>query len=194
MMSKCNVGWVSRRRNPTYTVHHANQLRGVEMLGCASLTQPTHFQATLAGGLSLVGMKIVMRPYFLSITIMLAMTVPMPACADYPSQLSAPTQEEPMNSYDYLDQEIALTLRLADEKITEQDWVSANVLLKKGLATLGDSYLSADTIDETGMKLILADAAEENGDLQSAAKIRLKMLASRHAQLQGKIARRLGKP
>jgi hypothetical protein len=48
MMSKCNVGWVSRRRNPTYTVHHTNQLRGVEMLGCASLTQPTHFQATLA--------------------------------------------------------------------------------------------------------------------------------------------------
>jgi hypothetical protein len=119
--------------------------------------------------------------------IMFAMTVPMSACADHPSQLTASTPEEPMNSYDHLDRETVLTLRLADEKIAEQDWVSANVLLKKGLSTLGDSYLSADTIDETGMKLILADAAEKNGDLQSAAKIRLRMLGSRHTQLQRKI-------
>lgn len=83
-----------------------------------------------------------------------------------------------------LNQKVSRILHSADEKIKERDWKSANDLLRKGLIVLGSSYFSPDTIDETGMKLVLADSEERNGNLEGAAKIRRRILENRQILYQ----------
>jgi hypothetical protein len=106
-------------------------------------------------------------------------------------QSNTPPQEDMMDvskdlSSKNLSQEIDHILRLTDDKIKEQDWASANGLLKKGLTVLGSSYSLPDTIDETGTKLILADSEERNGNLEGAVRIRRRILENRYILLQRK--------
>lgn len=83
--------------------------------------------------------------------------------------------------------EVALILESADQAIATEDWAAANVLLKRGLKQLGSRYVSADTIDETGMKLVLADAAEKRGEPQNAARMRRNLLSTRLALLRKRL-------
>jgi len=76
-------------------------------------------------------------------------------------------------------QPVALFLSLGDKKIEEQKWAEANDLFKQGIARLGDAYFSPNTIDDTGMTLIVADRAEQEGNLEMAAKIHQRILANR---------------
>jgi hypothetical protein len=96
------------------------------------------------------------------------------------AQLNAPLQEESMDSNKNLDKEVAHILQLADERIEAQEWIAANTLLKKGLAILGNHYYLSDAADDTGTKLVLADFEEREGNLEMAARIRRRMLESRH--------------
>lgn len=85
--------------------------------------------------------------------------------------------------------ETALILTAADNAIAQEDRPTANALLKRGLDALGDRYLSPDTIDDTGTKLVLADAEERRGALSGAVRLRRAVLASRLHQLQQHLSR-----
>jgi hypothetical protein len=51
---------------------------------------------------------------------------------------------------------------------------------RKGLKILGGAYSSPDTLDDTGLKLTLADIQEKDGKLESAASITCRMLRTRY--------------
>lgn len=78
-----------------------------------------------------------------------------------------------------LAKEVETLLNTAEQALERQEWPLANVLLKRGLDTLGDRYTASNTIDDSGMKLVLADAEEKKGNLQTSAQIRQSVLASR---------------
>lgn len=75
---------------------------------------------------------------------------------------------------------------VAADKAVKEEWAQANTLLKEGLDTLGDLYVSSDIVDDTGMKLVLASAKENEGSLQVAATIRRRVLATRLSLLREK--------
>lgn len=83
------------------------------------------------------------------------------------------------NSNQALAKEVETLLNTAEQALERQEWPLANVLLKRGLDTLGDRYTTSNTIDDSGMKLVLADAEERKGNLQTSAQIRQSVLASR---------------
>jgi hypothetical protein len=89
------------------------------------------------------------------------------------------------------------TIEAAEAEVTnangfaaQHDWVSANVCLRRGLATLGDDYVPDGVIDETGTRLVLADAKEREGDLATAVTLRQRVLANRLALARTKLAQR----
>jgi len=92
---------------------------------------------------------------------------------------SEPRSSRMTDSDEDILQSVTLFLSLGDKKIAEQKWAEANDLFKQGIARLGDAYFSPNTIDDTGMTLILADRAEQEGNLEMAAKIRQEILANR---------------
>ena len=67
------------------------------------------------------------------------------------------------------------------------DWPQANTLLKQAFEQLGERYQSPDVIDETGMRLVLADAQERAGAWPAATSIRSRMLETRLQMLQRKL-------
>lgn len=70
-------------------------------------------------------------------------------------------------------------MRQADAASAKQDWVAANDAWLKGLNTLGDRYASPDAVDDTGMRLVAAEAEERRGNLNTAATIRQRVLQTR---------------
>jgi hypothetical protein len=68
--------------------------------------------------------------------------------------------------------------------LEQRQWLLANLYLKNGLAALGDRYISHNTIDDSGMKLIVADDLERKGELERAARLRLKILQERLDQFK----------
>lgn len=78
-----------------------------------------------------------------------------------------------------LSQTIGALLQQAEEAIQGQDWVKANALLQQGLTELGNQYVMANTLDETGLKLQLAAAEESRGNHAVAANLRRRVLESR---------------
>jgi hypothetical protein len=80
------------------------------------------------------------------------------------------------------------SLREADAAIARQDWSGANRLLRVGLETLGERYVSPTVIDETGMKLVAADAEERAGRLDNAVSMRRRILQTRLELFQAKAA------
>ena len=77
-------------------------------------------------------------------------------------------------------------LEKADAAIAAQLWEAADELIRHALAELGDRYVCHDTIDETGMKLIVADLREKEGRLDNAVRVRRSMFAARLEMLRGK--------
>jgi hypothetical protein len=75
-------------------------------------------------------------------------------------------------------------VKQAEHAFARENWLEANRLLKGGLQAIGDRYASADTIDDTGMKLVLADVEEQKGKLETAAHLRLGVLKARLSMLQ----------
>ncbi len=90
------------------------------------------------------------------------------------------------NANQLLIQKIEALLVAADKAVKKEEWAQANTLLKEGLDTLGDLYVSSDIVDDTGMKLVLASAKENEGSLQVAATIRRRVLAARLSLLREK--------
>lgn len=90
------------------------------------------------------------------------------------------------NANQLLIQKIEALLVAADKAVKKEEWALANTLLKEGLDTLGDLYVSSDIVDDTGMKLVLASAKENEGSLQVAATIRRRVLAARLSLLREK--------
>ncbi len=91
-----------------------------------------------------------------------------------------------INANQLLIQKIEALLVAADKAVKKEEWALANTLLKEGLDTLGDLYVSSDIVDDTGMKLVLASAKENEGSLQVAATIRRRVLAARLSLLREK--------
>lgn len=46
--------------------------------------------------------------------------------------------------------------------------IRAIVTFRKGIASLGDCYQNRDTIDDTGVRLVLAEASEKKGEIEVA--------------------------
>jgi len=66
--------------------------------------------------------------------------------------------------------------------LSTKDYERANGLLKQGLVELDYFYQPHDPatlLDDTGMHLVLADAADQRGDLTMAATIRRNILGER---------------
>lgn len=97
-----------------------------------------------------------------------------------------PLEREMTNANQLLIQKIEALLVAADKAVKKEEWAQANTLLKEGLDTLGDLYVSSDIVDDTGMKLVLASAKENEGPLQVAATIRRRVLAARLSLLREK--------
>ncbi|MNV63424.1 hypothetical protein D3C71_1560170 [compost metagenome] len=77
----------------------------------------------------------------------------------------------------------------ANIDISNEKWKDANESLQKGIELLGEQYLSQDIVDDTGMKLIVANMAASKGDWEAAATVKEKILFSRLQAFQSKIAR-----
>jgi hypothetical protein len=80
--------------------------------------------------------------------------------------------------------DVGALLSLAEKKMEAQNWVEANDLLKQGLAVLGFSYWTPEVVDDSGMRLILADQAEQEEKLELAAKFRRTVLKGRYQMLE----------
>lgn len=91
-----------------------------------------------------------------------------------------------MSSADTLARATEAILQAADQAMARKDWTAALGELERGLALMGDQYASGDTIDDTGMKLVLANAEAKKGNAQNAATLKHRVLASRLAQLRQK--------
>lgn len=74
----------------------------------------------------------------------------------------------------------------ADAAINTTNWAYANRSLGEGLAALGNCYVVAPaiTIDETGMKLVAAQAEEKGGRVENAVQLRRRVLQTRLSMLQ----------
>jgi hypothetical protein len=70
---------------------------------------------------------------------------------------------------------------LATQAIEQKRWEQANTYLKNGLALLGDHYSDPKkpSIDDSGMHLLVADMQEKEGNLENAARNRLRFLKGR---------------
>ena len=71
------------------------------------------------------------------------------------------------------------TLAEANRVLTAQDFDRALAMFEKGLADLGTDYATAKTIDDTGMKLILANAEAAKGKPAVAANLKKRVLEAR---------------
>ncbi|MNT17168.1 hypothetical protein D3C72_1523060 [compost metagenome] len=85
--------------------------------------------------------------------------------------------------------QVEVLLDQAKIDISNEKWKDANESLQKGIELLGEQYLSQDIVDDTGMKLIVANMAASKGDWEAAATVKEKILFSRLQAFQSKIAR-----
>jgi hypothetical protein len=80
-------------------------------------------------------------------------------------------------------------LLLADAVLAEEEdsWDVVVFPVAEGLAELGDHYVTPEIIDDSGMKLVAAQQAENEGDWKTALLIRHEVLKARYAMFQEKI-------
>lgn len=64
----------------------------------------------------------------------------------------------------------------------QEEMASAINEFRQGMERLGNLYQSEDTIDDTGMKLVLAESAAKKGDLTTARNMLERILESRISQ------------
>lgn len=65
--------------------------------------------------------------------------------------------------------------------LDRKDVLGASRVLDRGLEILGDAYFHHEFIDDTGMKLVLAQSEENRGRFEIAANIKIRVLGSRLA-------------
>jgi len=70
-------------------------------------------------------------------------------------------------------------LSMAVDAIEAGVYQRAIASLRKGIAVIGDSYASDDVIDETGMKILLADTSLREGREREAAELLRRALETR---------------
>ena len=85
--------------------------------------------------------------------------------------------------------QVEVMLNQAKSDTSAEKWKNANDSLQKGIELLGEQYLSQDIVDDTGMKLIVANMAASKGDWETAATVKEKILSSRLQAFRSKIAR-----
>jgi hypothetical protein len=71
------------------------------------------------------------------------------------------------------------TLAEANRAQSANELESANQFLDKAIANLGSDYVSSKAIDDTGMKLTLANAESRSGRLAAAVTLKKRVLESR---------------
>lgn len=70
-------------------------------------------------------------------------------------------------------------LKQGNELIIKKDFQQAMIVFNEGIKQIGDSYLSNNIEDDTGMKLILANVEEKKGNLERAVYLKRNVLESR---------------
>lgn len=90
-----------------------------------------------------------------------------------------PERDEETNSPSYLITYTQSILFRSNKSMNQKAWESANTLLKQGLSGLGDRYLTNDIIDDSGLKLLVANDKENSGEVENAVKIRYSILDAR---------------
>ncbi|QYK04374.1 hypothetical protein [Shewanella zhangzhouensis] len=70
------------------------------------------------------------------------------------------------------------------QAISDGDYETALSQSNQGLLLVGDAYSDPKAVDDTGMKLVLAEAAERKGELRHAAHLKFRALESRLVMLK----------
>lgn len=83
-------------------------------------------------------------------------------------------------------QQLANLLEQGNAKLINKKYAEAIILFDSGLEQLADKYFSKDIMDDTGIKLILADVALKKGNLDYAANLKHNVLQSRFTLLKDK--------
>ena len=76
-------------------------------------------------------------------------------------------------------QEINQIISSANDEMGKDHWQEANIHIKNGLTVLGYRYSNSTMLDDTGMKLVVADDFERKGLLEKSARLRLRILQAR---------------
>ncbi|AZS49447.1 hypothetical protein DM558_01035 [Entomomonas moraniae] len=76
-------------------------------------------------------------------------------------------------------EEITISFEKAKGYITDKEFKKAISLFDDGIKKIGNQYYSTDIQDDTGMKLILANAEEKKGNLERAAYLKRNVLEAR---------------
>ncbi|AZS49446.1 hypothetical protein DM558_01030 [Entomomonas moraniae] len=66
-----------------------------------------------------------------------------------------------------------------EQYISTEKFEQAITLLNECIEEIGDNYFSETSLDSTGMKLVLANAEEQKGNLQTAANLKNNVLKAR---------------
>lgn len=83
-------------------------------------------------------------------------------------------------------QQLANLLEQGKAKLTNKEYTQAIILFDKGIEQLANNYLSEDVIDDTGVKLTLANVEQKKGNLAHAANLKHQVLESRFTLLKDK--------
>ena len=89
-----------------------------------------------------------------------------------------------MNDKQLLIDKIEQLIALSSDDIAQNNWIQANTQLKKGLNALGDRYFNPNILNDSGMKIIVADDFEKKGLLEKSARLRLRILQGRLDQFK----------
>jgi len=76
-------------------------------------------------------------------------------------------------------EELNKIIALANHEIEQKDWQKASLYAKNGLDTLGERYFNPKVLDESSLKLVIADDFERKGLLEKSARLRLRTLEGR---------------
>lgn len=105
-----------------------------------------------------------------------------------PDHSSGPPMAAVMTGTQMIIQLAKLHIAEARDALLRADWKSANTAALEALESIGSRHLSASVIDDTGQKLLVAQIEERRGDLEAAARIRLRIAESRLTLLESKAA------
>lgn len=81
-------------------------------------------------------------------------------------------------------QQLANLLEQGKAKLINKEYTQAIIFFDKGIKQLADNYLSDEIIDDTGVKLTLANVEQKKGNLIRAANLKHKVLESRFTLLK----------
>lgn len=77
-------------------------------------------------------------------------------------------------------------LNAGEAEMETSNKITAIKFFREGISTLGNHYLNAQTIDDTGMKIVLANNEERNGNVDRCASLLRSVLASRLEMFRNK--------